>query len=283
MIMVNLKGGLGNQMFQYSLYTKLQLTNKNVILDTTQIRSEMDRINRGTIFDTFVLEEKSNHDFFSTNSLYKSVRKKFCKSFHGIVAEKKVGKYDPEILSAFQGYLDGYWQSYKYFSDIRDLLLKRFEFKNYLTGENLGIYNKILNSPNSISLHVRLGDYLLNSNTQKLYGGICTIDYYRKAIEMITAKFNSPSFYIFSNEPREAIKILPPNISYTVVDANDEKNAWADLFLMKTCKHNIIANSSFSWWGAWLNENPGKSVIAPNKFINGITMPDICPQEWVQL
>ena len=282
MIMVNLKGGLGNQMFQYSLYTKLQMANKNVFLDTVQIKSEMERINRGTIFDAFVLDKKSNRDFLA-NFLYKKIRKKICKSFHGIVAEKNTGTYDPEKLQICQGYLDGYWQSYKYFSDIRDLLLKRFQFKNCLTGENLGIYNKILNDPYSISLHVRLGDYLSNSNARKLYGGICTIDYYRKAIEMITTKFSSPSFYIFSNEPRDAIKILPPSTSYTIVDANDEKNAWADLFLMKTCKHNIIENSSFSWWGAWLNENPDKNVIAPSEFINGISMPDICPKEWARL
>lgn len=280
MIMVNLKGGLGNQMFQYSLYTKLQLTKKNVLLDTTQIKSEMERINRGTIFDTFALEEKSNHDFFSTNLLYKKIRRKICKSFYGIVAEKNTGTYDPEMVQICQGYLDGYWQSYKYFSDIRDLLLKRFEFKNYLMGQSLRIYNKILNDPCSISLHVRLGDYLSNSNVRKLYGGICTIDYYRKAIEIMTAKFDSPSFYIFSNEPRDAIKILPPSASYTIVDVNDEKRAWADLLLMKTCKHNIIANSSFSWWGAWLNENVNKNVIAPQNFINGISMPDICPEEW---
>lgn len=282
MIMVNLKGGLGNQMFQYSLYTKLQLANKNVLLDTVQIKSEMERINRGTIFDAFILDEKSNRDFLK-NLLYKKIIRKICKRISGIVPEKNVGSYDSRLLSNCRGYLDGYWQSYKYFSDIRDLLLKRFEFRNCLTRENLKFYNNIINDSCSISLHIRLGDYLSNSNARKLYGGICTIDYYRKAVEIMVSKFKSPSFYIFSNEPCEAIKILPPNIGYTIVDANDEKNAWADLFLMKTCKHNIIANSSFSWWGGWLNENAGKNIIAPNKFINGVSMPDICPQEWIRL
>ena len=140
---------------------------------------------------------------------------------------------------------------------------------------------KISAEPCAVSLHIRLGDYTTPVN-KEFFGGICTEEYYKNAVEYIKQKYENPKFFIFSNGEGNITEVLP-DIDYELVNINDENTGWADMYLMSQCKHNIIANSSFSWWGAWLNQNENKTVVAPQKWINGQKMPDICPSEWIRI
>ena len=130
----------------------------------------------------------------------------------------------------------------------------------------------------SVSLHIRRGDYLDPENLER-YGGICTIEYYMKGISIIKNYFERPSFFIFSNDMewvKENMDI--PNPVY--IDINKGKDSYMDMYLMSRCKANIIANSSFSYWGAMLNINPSPLVVYPQKWFNNYT-PDIFPQSWI--
>jgi len=134
---------------------------------------------------------------------------------------------------------------------------------------------------NSVSIHFRRGDYVTNPLTSQ-HHGVCSNKYYQDAISLLKSKISQPHFFLFSDEP----EWLKTNVSlqepFRIIDNNP---GYVDLYLMSNCKHNIIANSSFSWWGAWLNNNPDKIVIAPHKWFNepGINTYDLIPETWIRL
>jgi hypothetical protein len=136
---------------------------------------------------------------------------------------------------------------------------------------------------NSVSLHVRRGDYVTHAATAKVLNP-CSLDYYHKAIECVSRTVTSPHFFVFSDDPAWAQRNLKITFPTKYIDKNSGSQNYVDMHLMTHCKHNIIANSSFSWWGAWLNKNPDKLVIAPtNWFANGIDDRDLIPPEWIRL
>ena len=152
----------------------------------------------------------------------------------------------------------------------------------------LGSRNKellsLIRTVNSVSLHIRRGDYVSNPDTNSALG-TCSLEYYRHCIEHIASNVENPHFFLFSDDinwVRDNLKIKYPT---TVVDGNSADTNYADLHLMSNCKHNIIANSSFSWWGAWLNNNPDKIIIAPKIwFANSpLTPKEIIPENWLKL
>lgn len=282
MIVINLQGGMGNQMFEYALYTKMQKTGKKVCLDYSWIMHEMKEAQRQTIFDVFRLDREYRVDLAAgwAGYLQRHVCNRIFRKLTTILREKEDGKLDPQVLQLKAGYLEGYWQTEKYFADCRQELLERFQFKGELSEANKAILQKIKAAKCPISLHIRLGDYTTATNSA-MFGNICTGTYYEKAIDYFAEKYGDPTFFVFSNEPQKATEMIHvPNA--VIVDVNDEMTAWADMYLMSQCHHNILANSSFSWWGAWLNENPDKEVIAPKKWLNGKQTPDICPDAWLR-
>lgn len=283
MIMIHLMGGIGNQLFQYALYTALQKQGKRVWLDYTTIRGEMTQLCRETIFDVFMLDRPYSLDAMDgiagklQRRLFNRVFRKLAKSRY----EKEDGVFDPEILQLKHGYLEGYWQSPKYFDGFEQVLRERLRFKRELNEENKQILCRIQSADCPVSVHIRLGDYTSAENSA-LFGNICTREYYERSIEYICEKHEGATFFVFSNEPRKAMEVIDiPNA--VVVDINDESAAWADMYLMSQCHNNIIANSTFSWWGAWMNDYEDKEVIAPQKWINGKTTPDICPKSWIRM
>jgi hypothetical protein len=178
-------------------------------------------------------------------------------------------------------YLIGYWQSEKYFSDIRNILLKDFSFTKPATGKNATLLKDILASE-SISLHVRRGDYVSNAATNKFHGTKDN-DYYHKALSIITSKTKNPIIFVFSDDPKWCKQNLKFDQKTIYVDGN--VNGFEDMRLMMNCKHNIIANSSFSWWAAWLNQNPNKIVVAPLVWFNdsSINTKDVIPKTWIKI
>ena len=286
MVVICLKGGLGNQMFQIALGKKLEYLGKKVLFDINQIESRIDEHNITKSYEVFdidldVASSKDIDSMSDTNTdLYNKIRRKIfgCKKTHYF--EKNFGDEDKEIYSLSDAYLDGYWQSYKYFDDCSNIITDLFKFKPLTDDKNKYYEDKILSCENPVSVHFRLGDYCTKENIQ-YFGNICTEEYYSKGITFLQNKFNNVTFFIFSNDMKYAERFLDKK-NYCVVDCNDEKNAWKDMYLMSICKSNIVANSSFSWWGAWLNRNNNKTVIAPEKWINGRDMKNICPDSWVR-
>ena len=271
MIIVRVTGGLGNQMFQYAMYKSLEKKGKLVKLDSKsfyETKKEHNGYELERIFDIKpnkpTKEDLEKFDENNISTLLKIKRKLFGdKKF---VYDTKEYVFNKDVYKLKNSYLNGYWQSIKYFEGIENDIKKDFRFKNQLDNKNLEILNEIENS-NSISILIRRGDYMSPEN-YNMYGCIATPTYYKKAIKVIEEKVENPTFFVFSNDMDWVKKNIQINSRVFYIDINSGNGSYKDMQLMSNCKHNIIANSSFSWWGAWLNENKNKIVIAPKKWIN---------------
>ncbi|WP_147273621.1 alpha-1,2-fucosyltransferase [Pedobacter chinensis] len=285
MVIVKLMGGLGNQMFQYAVARKLS-KNKNVYLDLN-----------------FLKQNNKSDDFFTARSydlnIFSNLRSSILPSFISKIIcsnskitrllkwflPKKTSKFtylddtNIETKSTIETnlYLNGYFQNPLLFDEIRDLLLKEFTFPKLSKAVDQN-KNLIKKSTNTVSIHIRRGDYLkANINS---FHGLLPIEYYKNATELLNAKLIDATYFIFSDDP----KWCETNFSFIekkyIVSGNNQ--AWVDMYLMSQCEHHIVANSSFSWWGAWLNQNIDKIVIAPKKWFNSEET-NIIPKEWISL
>ncbi len=291
--MVRLMGGLGNQMFQYatgkSLAVKLGVPLR---LDTSFLEEQND--NKGYTLRNFELDvfnidaaiaSKKEVDQYRRPIKLKKLAKLFPFAFKNkIFSEKKLNyQKEFELINAAV-YLEGYWQTEKYFTEISKRLRENdFNPKSSISKSNAELLEKIKSS-NSVSIHVRRGDYISNPETNKFHG-TCTIEYYEQAVELLNQKTKIENIYVFSDEPEWVKANIKFQFPTTYIENNNGKESHWDLFLMRHCKHNVIANSSFSWWGAWLNENSSKTVIAPKKWFNdtSINTDDLLPVDWLRL
>ena len=179
-------------------------------------------------------------------------------------------------------YLTGYWQSEKYFEDVAGQIRNDFTFKLPLEGRNVELVDR-LKQVNAVSLHVRRGDYVSNINTAITHG-VCSLEYYHTAIKYVAERVEQPVFVIFSDDIAWVKYNLKTNFPCLHVNHNHELESYNDMRLMSLCQHHIIANSSFSWWGAWLNQNPDKIVVAPKRwFVKDTNTQDLYPLHWVRL
>jgi hypothetical protein len=200
------------------------------------------------------------------------------------VAERHF-QFDPKILDLPGDiYLEGYWQSEKYFRDCEDVIRKELSVKIPMSSPNEEMAHGIAGEESAVSIHVRRGDYVSDAGTNRFHG-TCSVDYYRDAADRISGFAPASHFFLFSDGidwAKENLRLRQP---VTYVDFNDGEKNYEDLRLMSLCKHHIIANSSFSWWGAWLNPNPDKIVIAPKKWFNdpSINTDDLIPKSWLRL
>ena len=293
MIIVNLMGGLGNQMFQYALGRRLA-QDKGVALklDTQWFgkqnlrKFELDKFN---ITFKIASEEEiySTRHFFRNRiirkvySIYQNQLPYFKRSF---INEPNFGFFDHHILEVPKNcYLTGYWQSEKYFSSMEDTIRKEFTLKE-IADSNFIELSKEMQNINSVSLHVRRGDYVTNPQTNKFHGVLST-DYYKLAVKLIQNKIDTPHFYVFSDDlewVKERLNFVTP---CTYIEGKKEGRDCEEMWLMSQCKHHIIANSSFSWWGAWLGNNPDKIVISPNQWFAdpNYKVPDLIPEKWIRI
>ena len=290
MIVVSLAGGLANRMFQYAFYLSLKEVRDDVFVDESSFRPSwsFEKISLKETFpqietptcdlSKFWIQTKKGKIYSAIRNLLEATTKKYC--------YQKDQVFYPNIYKNIPKdcYFRGYWQSEKYFENVADKVRCSFEFQPFDEEKNIDISCK-MQSENSVAIHVRKGkDYFVNGG---ITAGTCTEDYYKKAIDYITEHVNNPIFYVFTDNP-DWVKdnILLPN--YTLVDWNPvsgNKN-FRDIQLMSNCKHNIIANSSFSWWGAWLGRNIDKIVIGPKIWYNPKIKPiysDILCNSWIAL
>jgi len=177
---------------------------------------------------------------------------------------------------------DGFWQNAKYFKNIEKEIREEFTLRKPLDEKFANISRQIENIP-SVSIHIRRGDYVNDPKTKAVHN-VCDLDYYNKAIDIIKTNVNNPTFFVFSDDIDWVSKNLEIN-SPTFWVSNLKSKDYEELILMSKCKHNIIANSSFSWWGAWLNQNPDKIVIAPKQWLINKTADelDILPPRWIKI
>ncbi len=293
MIIVKLKGGLGNQMFQYAFGRNLS------ILKNVKLKIDIEEYNRHRLreysLDCFNIFadiasaqdlKKVDVDYSIINKIYKKIIKRKSNK-HLIENIEMEGIFYSEIFDIEDDiYLDGYWQNEGYFKNIEPIIKKDFSFKTPPSGLNKDYLERIKNS-NSVSVHIRRGDYVNNHQTLKVHG-LLDLSYYNKTISIIRNKIKNPVFFAFSDDIDWAKKNLDIDGSIIFVNHNNEQNAFEDLRLMINCKHNIIANSSFSWWGAWLNDNQNKVIIAPRQWFSKEEMKkrksfNIVPLNWIKI
>ena len=202
----------------------------------------------------------------------------------GYVQEPKF-TFNPEILTLTNTplYLDGYWQSEKYFIDVADELRKEFCVAAEPTGENKLMLNRI-GATDAVCLHIRRGDYVKNQHTNSVHG-TASLEYYYQAVRHIQSTHPNLELYVFSDDVGWVRENLHTTVPTTFVDHNNPDSDYEDLRLMSTCKHHIMANSTFSWWAAWLGEHPGQIAIAPKKWFNSIDMDstDLVPARWLRM
>ncbi len=297
MICVRLYGGLGNQMFQYAFGLALALENKTeLLLDTSHFEKEQIKVNhtfRPFELNLFNLNTKEAdlsdikklkpflYRVINVISLYIGLQ--------GIQTSKyfiENGSFYNESIKIIekQCYVSGYWQSYKYFQDIELIIRNNFKFPKNSDVLNIERMEKITNS-NSISLHIRRSDYVKNKHHD--IHGICSIEFYNESIKYLAERIENPTIFVFSDDIEWAIQNITIAHPVEFITGNTGEKSYLDMQLMSLCKHNIIANSSFSWWGAWLNSYKQKIVIAPQKWyldekINSQTG-DLIPREWIRL
>jgi hypothetical protein len=190
-------------------------------------------------------------------------------------------RFQPEFLSVSGDvYLEGYWQSERYFASVSDVIRREFSARNPLRGRDDELA-RTLEAENAVSVHVRRGDFVRRPETYEFHG-VCGVEYYRRCMEIVSGSVVDPHFVVFTDEPGWARENLPPARRVTFVDWDAPRPGWVDLELMRRCRHHIVANSSFSWWGAWLCGNPGKRVLAPARWFNrpGMDTRDLLPASW---
>ncbi|MCX5632671.1 MAG: alpha-1,2-fucosyltransferase [Phycisphaerae bacterium] len=290
MIIICLKGGLGNQLFQYAAARSLAHIHKTAVkLDTTAYyyggprQFELSHFNIQENIAVAAEIEKL------TEARQNRLQKSFYSLLHSHskLSPNHIRYNKPQYKADFfklsdNIYLEGYWLSEKYFSNIKDIIRQEFTFKEKPDDKNQKLADNIT-AVNSVSIHIRRGDYTEDSKAVQSHG-ICSVQYYRDCIEYITKKVENPHFFIFSDRPEWSKDILKLSYPATYISQNFGEKDYEDMRIMSLCKHNIIANSTFSWWAAWLNSNPQKIVLAPQKWFadKKFNIDDIVPAGWIK-
>jgi hypothetical protein len=291
-IICRLVGGIGNQLFSYAAARRLSIVNDaELVLDTVS----------GFKYD-YIYKRSYQLSYFNVNArlssewerfepfpnirryLFRELNKK--RNFFNRSYIRQEGiNYDPRLLEIRSNkniYIEGYWQSEKYFKDIEETLRKDLIFNTNFDLKNKSMSEQI-KSKNSVAVHIRFFDSTIGMHN-------LPIEYYEAAIFKLNDIVVDPHFFIFSDNADIAFKIMKKlSKNITIVNINDEKNAYLDLWLMSLCRHFIIANSTFSWWGAWLSKNVNKLIISPDFEINHknrITswgFEGLIPEDWIKI
>jgi len=279
MIIARLHGRLGNQMFQYAAARGLAaLHNTGVALDD---RTALHK-GEGTLLRVFDLPLETapklpptKHEHMLRYALWR-----WFGSSPAFQREKGQGYNSDFPNFPDNSYLHGYWQSERYFAHIADDIRAAFTFKTPPSPENAAMADRIAGT-NAVSLHVRRGDYLAFDAH-----GVCGEAYYLAALEKLAPFLKTaPTIYVFSDDPQWSKDNLSLPYEKVVVDLNGPDGDFEDMRLMSQCRHNIIANSSFSWWAAWLNQNAGRHVAGPTNWFAAAALknPDILPPDWLRV
>lgn len=292
MIILRLMGGLGNQMFQYA-YGRAVAHRIGVelaldISDSTLTIHQGFELNRVFGIQAKIAMESDIRNVLGwqhSEIIRKVIRKSGLAFIFKCWIDEPHFHFSPEMLLVPDNtYLRGYWQSEKYFEDTVDLIRRDLTFRTPVSGLNVIISNQIQDdSYSAISLHVRRGDYVNNSAVSQVHGA-CPAAYYYAAMQYLAERVKNPFFYVFSDDKDWISDHFEASYPHMFVTHNRGESSYEDMRLMSLCRHHIIANSSFSWWGAWLNSDPEKIVVAPrNWFADESCGHDLFPRNWTAL
>ena len=273
MHIVKFQGALGNQMFEYAFYKRIakEYPDNTIKAYIGVIKDfngyELDRVFGINLDKTNWKQVIRLSNNYPEEAPLSKVLNKLCK-IRQITGGYKVSHikqddntaYYPEVFNLnplYSYYFDGVWANSQYIEDLREDLIKDFQFIEPLEGQNLYIAQK-MQMQNSICVHVRRNEYVTMGLT------VTSDDYYKRAVEIIKTKIEKPVFYVFSDDHEYCKSLFNGMIDFVMVEGNSGNNSFKDMQLMSYCRHNIIANSTFSFWGAYLSEYSEKVVIAPN-------------------
>lgn len=278
------QGGLGNQLFQYAAARSLaHRLDADLVLDTYWFKNPrpgetvrpLELTNYHVKLRIANIDEQRN---------WKLLRSRWARFFGPLMPMQAVKEQGFSYNDSFgrttdNSYLIGAWQSARYFPDIREILLDELTPIQPPSVRDLELIQAMQTS-DAICVHVRRGDYV-SSDSASAYHGVCSLDYYERAIKHVASQVRQPSLFIFSDDPDWTREHLRTEFPSHYVTHNSPANAFQDLRLMSHCKHHVIANSSFSWWGAWLSTSTDQIVVAPAKWfsVNRPT-PDLLPPQW---
>jgi len=280
LVIVKLKGGMGNQMFQYALGKHLSLK-RSCPLRLDLIFMKYDKLKDYELDKLNISNNKKTH-FFEEIIYY------MINIFHRLFPfykyiRQKSRRFNSQILKDATPilYLDGYWQSEKYFEGISEIIREEFKITTKINKQNEEMLKEIQEN-DSIAIHLRRRDYVSVPQIKEKLGA-CSMNYYKKGIKLIEKKIENPRYFIFSDD----IEWVKQNFTLVenpvFMDINSYEKGYEDLRLMRNCKHFIIANSTFSWWAAWLSENEEKIIIAPKNWIQSQSDGDIVPESWIRI
>ncbi len=293
-IVVKVNGGLGNQMFQYAMGRALALrTGASLLLDLrffgldgehTKRPFELDLLNThiepATPDDLALFDPPPAPDRGQ-----RMLRRLFPAKGQPLHVQEQGFPFQSAVVNIRRdAYLEGHWQSEKYFLDQETAIREDFTFDQPLSCASKEVLRQIRQAAHAASLHVRRGDYV-HQAAASAHHGVCAPGYYQAAMERLQHSAGPLHYFVFSDDIAWARHNLRFNAPATFVDHNIGADSWQDMQLMSACKHHIIANSSFSWWGAWLSSSPGKSVVAPMHWFQapGLDTRDLIPEAWVRL
>lgn len=294
MKIVKLKGGLGNQIFQYAFAKNIEmLIGEEVKLDISayEIRKN-DSIRKPRIFEFKIVENiadksqikqicKISHDYDLLSLQYKLSVQLETLINHDYFFRRDCSYIPIDQISKFK-YFDGYWQSWKYVDAVKKTLREELIPRKGLSPKSRDMM-EILKNQNSVFIGIRKGDYSSSWIVRRKYGKF-DVKYYLEAMQYISNLIENPVFYIFSNDiewVKKSMIFEGFNVHYR--DKDEQVSDFEELLIMASCKHSIIANSTFHWWGAWLNDYPQKIVIAPDKWFANGWNDEIIPPEWMKM
>jgi len=287
MVVVELMGGLGNQLFQYAFGQRLAnqwqvpLLVDDFLLTSRWLATLRNYTARPYELGVFGIDQPNS----SPVNLAKSVLPFFSDTY--LLREKEGFDLDAlaSELPAPRVFCSGYWQSESYFKPVESMIRRQLKFQLTPSDHSQRMVSQIVSHPNAVFVHVRRGDYISNANASQ-YHGFCGEDYYRRGLAYLRERVADAHFFIFSDDlpwvKRQLGAVLNPS---TYVDGNAGPDSWQDMYLMQHCRHAIIANSSFSWWGAWLNAGTNRIVIAPRNWfaVDKSAHLPIVPPNWITL
>lgn len=283
-VVVNFCGRMANQMFQWAFGRAYE--QKNGIMPQFDNSRETLKLTNFVLMKDIKLVKKSFLKIILRKIIpFRNLRNKLTEMNFDLpkVVEKNFCQYQPDLLENKPPvYFQGFFQTEKYFNNLREILINDFELKTPLNSANKEFLKKI-SSTESIAVHFRRGDYTKKRVADKY--GSCSVEYYKNAVNLIAEKIDkTPTLFVFSDDINWVKENVKFDFDTNYVDINSGKQGYFDLELMKNCKHNVIANSSFSWWGAWLNNNPEKIVVAPKIWMKILDNDfDIIPATWVRI
>ncbi len=274
MIVAKLYGGLANQMFQYAAGKAASLRlNTNLYLDISwfeEIKGNTEIVQRVCELDGFGIQVPSI-----------SLRDKLSIKIHPPAILREEGFHYQKGYEKLTDntMLDGYWQSYKYFIDFNEAVIADFKFPDRILREDVEVI-KLMRDTESVAVHIRRGDY--NTARGRNFHGLLPLSYYMRALFHLSKAVSSPQLFLFSDDIKWCKETIDLGLPIIFIDSNRPTTGVEDMRLMSSCKHIIMANSSFSWWSAWLNKNPDKLVYAPNKWFADKTLDtkDLIPLGW---